>query len=237
MMRAGLELDRARSWPCSSASQTSTAEVPCVRHSSLTNSGGPATGPGLCLAAVTAGRQTRGVGSLLVITGPPGAGKSTVAGALAAAADHSVLVEGDAFFDFLARGRIDPWLAGSKEQNTIVTEAAAAAAGRFALGGYATVYDGVIGPWFLATFAQATGLESLEYVILLPSVERCVKQVAERIGHGFTDEAATRKMHEEFAEAAIARRHILDEPFGSVDAVVDRVSAALGRGDLKYWVR
>ncbi len=127
-----------------------------------------------------------------------------MAQALAAAADHSVLVEGDAFFAFLANGRIDPWLAGSNEQNTIVTEAAAAAAGRFALGGYATVYDGVIGPWFLETFAKATGLESLEYVILLPSVERCVKQVAERTGHGFTDEAATRKMHKEFAAAAIA---------------------------------
>lgn len=102
------------------------------------------------------------MGSLLVITGPPGAGKSAVARAVAAAADHSALVEGDAFFAFLANGRIDPWLARSKEQNTIVIEAAAAAAGRFALGGYATVYDGVVGPWLLELFAKATGLESLE---------------------------------------------------------------------------
>jgi chloramphenicol 3-O-phosphotransferase len=98
------------------------------------DSGGLVTEPGFWLAAFTCGRQTRGVGSLLVITGPPGAGKSTVAKALADAADRSVLVEGDAFFAFLANGRIDPWLAGSYEQNTIVTEAAAAAALRFALG-------------------------------------------------------------------------------------------------------
>ena len=189
------------------------------------------------MAATASDRQTRGVGSLLVITGPPGAGKSTVAQAVAAAAEHSVVIEGDAFFAFLANGRIEPWLAGSDEQNTIVIEAAAAAAGRFALGGYATVYDGVVGPWFLETFAKATGLESLEYVILLPSVERCVKQVAERIGHGFTDEAATRKMHKEFADARIDRRHVLDDPGDSVDSVVDRVSAALGRGDLRYRVR
>lgn len=172
----------------------------------------------------------------MVITGPPGAGKSTVAKAVAAAADHSVLVEGDAFFAFLANGKIDPWLAGSNEQNIIVTKAAGAAAGRFALGGYTTVYEGIIGPWFLETFAQATGLESLEYVILLPSVGRCVEQVAERTGHGFTDEAATRKMHQEFADARIARRHVLDGPWDSVDSVVDRVTAALGRGDLRYWV-
>jgi energy-coupling factor transporter ATP-binding protein EcfA2 len=173
----------------------------------------------------------------VVITGPPGAGKSTVARVMAAVADRSVLVEGDAFFAFLGNGRIDPWLADSNAQNTIVIEAAAAAAGRFALGGYATVYDGVVGPWFLDTFAKATRLESLEYVILLPSVERCVTQVAGRTGHGFTDEAATRKMHKEFADARIARRHVLDDPWDSVDSVVDRVSAALGRGDLRYRVR
>ena len=160
-----------------------------------------------------------------------------MAKALAAAADRSVLVEGDAFFAFLANGRIDPWLAGANEQNTIVTQAAAAAAGRFAQGSYATVYDGVIGPWFLETFAKATGLESLEYVILLPSVERCVKQVADRTAHGFTDEAATRKMHKEFAEAAIVERHSPRRSVRFCDAVVDRVSAALGRGDLQYRVK
>ena len=88
-----------------------------------------------------------------------------MAQAVAAAADHSFLVGGDAFFAFLANGRIDPWLAGSNEQNTIMTEAATAAAGRFALGAYATVNDGVIGPWFLETVAKATGLESVEYAI------------------------------------------------------------------------
>jgi hypothetical protein len=40
----------------------------------------------------------------------------------------------------------------------VVTRAAAAAAGRYAAGGYATVYDGVVGPWYLADFAAAAGL-------------------------------------------------------------------------------
>jgi hypothetical protein len=91
------------------------------------------------------------MGSLVVVTGPPGAGKSTVAQVLARAAEHSVLVEGDAFFGFLARGAVDPWLPESHDQNTVATRAAAAAAGVFALGGYATIYDGVVGPWFLPT--------------------------------------------------------------------------------------
>ena len=48
--------------------------------------------------------------------------------------ESSVLVEGDAVFGFLASGAIEPWLPASSAQNEIVTEAAAACAGRFARG-------------------------------------------------------------------------------------------------------
>ena len=174
------------------------------------------------------------VGSLLVVTGPPGAGKSTLARALADSIEPSVLVEGDAFFAFLARGRIEPWRSESHAQNTVVTEAAARAAGRFALGGYTTIYDGVVGPWFLPTFAAATGLDRLDYLILLPPAERCVRQVAERVGHGFTDEAATRKMHGEFATAGIDRRHVLHDPPRSLEELVDRIWHAASSGTLSY---
>src|SRR5690606_19882527 len=99
----------------------------------------------------------------------------------------SVLVAGDDFFGFLARGAIPPWLPESDRQNEVVTQAAGAAAGRFVTGGFQTVYDGVVGPWFLPVFAAATGCDGLDYVILLPPVERCLERVASRVGHGFTD--------------------------------------------------
>jgi len=44
---------------------------------------------------------------LLVVTGPPGAGKSTVARLVTDRFEPSALVEGDAFFAFLARGASD----------------------------------------------------------------------------------------------------------------------------------
>jgi energy-coupling factor transporter ATP-binding protein EcfA2 len=177
------------------------------------------------------------MGSLVVVTGPPGAGKSTVAQVLAREAEHSVLVEGDSFFGFLASGAVDPWLPASHDQNTVVTRAAAAAAGAFASGGYVTVYDGVVGPWFLSTFGPATHLERLDYVILLPSVDICVRRVATRHSHGFTDEAATRKMHAEFAGAPIAERHVLRDPPGDAGAVAVLIESARAAGDLAHAIR
>jgi energy-coupling factor transporter ATP-binding protein EcfA2 len=50
---------------------------------------------------------------LLVVTGPPGAGKSTVAAVLAGRFPESALVEVDAFFGFL-RGRCDRALAAGR---------------------------------------------------------------------------------------------------------------------------
>ena len=171
---------------------------------------------------------------LLLVTGPPGAGKSTVARALADKFDPSVLVEGDAFFAFLARGAIEPWLPASRRQNEIVVRAAAAATGRFASGGYATVYDGVLGPWFLPDFAAQAGVGELHYVILLPQAERCVRQVATRAGHGFADEAATRQMHGEFARSAIDQRHVITDPGTTPEDVTAEVLARFRAGSLRY---
>jgi hypothetical protein len=181
--------------------------------------------------------KNRAVGSLLVVTGPPGAGKSSVARILADAADQSVLIEGDAFFGFLASGAVEPWLPASKVQNTVVTTAAASAAGVFAAGGFTTVYDGVVGPWFLPAFGLATGLERLDYAILLPSVEVCVHRVATRPDHGFTDEGATRKMHAEFAGARVDDRHVLRDASGDATAVAELIESARQAGELTHEIR
>ncbi len=177
------------------------------------------------------------MGSLLVVTGPPGAGKSSVAGVLADAAHRSALIEGDAFFGFLASGAIEPWLPGSNDQNTVVTRAAASAAGAFAMGGYMTVYDGVVGPWFLPSFGAATGLDRLDYAILLPSVEVCVQRVATRRDHGFNDEPATRKMHAEFVRARVDDRHVLRSPLGDATAVAELIESAREARELTHAIR
>jgi cytidylate kinase len=146
---------------------------------------------------------------LIVVTGPPGAGKTTVAQALSSFFEAGAVVAGDDFFGFIDRSFVAPWTSEAHHQNEIVIEAAAAAAGRLAAGGYTVVYDGVLGPWYLDAFGKATGLSSLHYVMLLPPEEECIERVQSRVGHGFTNLEATRHMYREFATADIESRHVV----------------------------
>lgn len=179
-------------------------------------------------------RRAAGSGSLVVVTGPPGAGKSTVARAVAARFERSVCIDGDAFFAFVANGAIEPWLPEAEAQNATVIEVAAAAAGRYARGEYVAVYDGIVGPWYLDVFTRATGLDALHYVMLLPSVETCRRRVRRRSDHLFRDEAATEHMHQQFSSASIAARHVLDPPPDELDVVVTAVVGMMSAGTARY---
>ena len=172
---------------------------------------------------------------LLIVTGPPGAGKSTVAALIADRLDPSALVRGDDFFAHLRRGAIDPWLPAADEQNQVVAGAAAAATGRFVSGGLSTVYDGVIGPWHLPLFVAASGLTTVDYVVLLPSLETVLDRVAKRTGHGFTDAEAAAHMHAEFSEADLEPRHLMRDDRSPADTV-DAIEIARSAGLLR-WLR
>ena len=76
------------------------------------------------------------------MTGPPGAGKTTVSRVLSGVFVHSARVAGDDFFGSIDRGYLAPWTREAHRQNETVVSAAAAAAGRLAAGGYTVVYDG-----------------------------------------------------------------------------------------------
>jgi adenylate kinase family enzyme len=162
------------------------------------------------------------VADLLVVTGPPGAGKSTVSQLLAADFDPGALVAGDQFFGFLRAGFIDPWRPESDKQNEVVTQSAAAAVGKLVQGGITVVYDGVVGPWFVPAFLAGTGLDRLDYAVLMPEEVCCARRVRERSGHGFTDIPATRHMYREFASrwTSATRRRPRQRPSDSAGRTV-----------------
>ena len=184
--------------------------------------------------ALSHGPHNDVVAALLIVTGPPGSGKSSVAPLIVEGFERSVLVEGDAFFGFVARGSITPWLPEANQQNEVITRAAAAAAGRYADGGFVTVYDGIVGPWFLPTFLTASGLRGLDYVVLLPAVERCLERMRTRRGHGFKDEQAALHMYRAFADADIDGRHVLHDPPDDPDEAAGVVVSAFRSGRLAY---
>ena len=95
------------------------------------------------------------------------------------------------------------------------------------------MYDGVVGPWFVDSFLAGTGLDALDYAILLPDVEVCIERVFTRVGHGFRDETAARKMHHEFARCEIDPRHVLANHTTAESAAAEIVER-WERGELRF---
>jgi cytidylate kinase len=173
------------------------------------------------------------MGELVVVTGPPGAGKSSVSEQLANGFTPSALVAGDVFFAMMKQGYILPWLPAARRQNSVIIEAAAAAAG-ILTELCSVVYDGVLGPWFLPTFLGATRLSQVHYVILLPPLEVCLERVHSRVGHGFANLSATRDMYQQFHDAAINARHVMNEPNHQPAQLAELITRGLDDGRFRY---
>jgi cytidylate kinase len=170
---------------------------------------------------------------VVVVSGPPGAGKSTVAAGLVTLLDPSALVAGDDFFAFLRNGAIPPWKQEAHRQNNAVIRAAAAATGHLA-DHCAVVYDGVLGPWFLRTFLQASDLRHVHYAVLLPPLAVCLERVRSRSGHGFTDLDAAEHMWQDFQKAEIHPRHLVSDHTSHPTAVARSLAERLTSGTIRY---
>jgi chloramphenicol 3-O-phosphotransferase/uncharacterized damage-inducible protein DinB len=148
-----------------------------------------------------------------VLSGPSGAGKTTVAAALATdAVRPTVNLTTDTFYSAVATGYVPPYLAGADHQNEVVVEAVVAAVAAYARGGYDVVVDGVVGPHLLAPFRRAArhGGWDLRYVVLRPTLAATLARGTTREHPELRESDALRSVHRIFDELGDLEPHALD---------------------------
>lgn len=121
-------------------------------------------------------------GRIIIITGTPGTGKTTIAHMIAVKSSFlkSVHLHTDDFYHYLCKGAIPPYLPGSEKQNLVVIESFLEAAKCFASGGYDVIVDGIVGPWFLEPWLKATMDYEIHYIVLRATKDETLKRAMER---------------------------------------------------------
>jgi len=141
------------------------------------------------------------MGSIILLSGPVGAGKSTVAQELIClSGDAVVYIEGDRFWKFIARNEHR----FNRVQNFKMTMSSMVAATLpYAMSGYEVIVDFTIPPWFLDTVAKIARLRNvpLDYVVIRPGKDVCAARAASREEGKITDYSPLLDFYHTFIEA------------------------------------
>ena len=179
-------------------------------------------------------------GTLLLLTGSPGSGKTTVAPLVADRHDPSACLDLDWFFAKLRRGAIEPWRPESHTQNRVVLRATAEAVAVFAEGGYFTVGEGILYPFMLDLFAAACephGI-ALNYAVLRAPVAVVQQRVRERTTEpihraALADAEVVDDLWAQFERHGVEERHRVDSGTRAPGEVAVEIDARLGAGEFR----
>jgi predicted kinase len=172
----------------------------------------------------------------LILTGPPGVGKTTVAGILAHRRERAVHLETDRFFHFIRSGFVAPWEPESAAQNELAMGIAAEAAASYAAAGYWTVLEGIVIPrWTLGVIRETleeAGVPTA-YAVLRAPQSVCDARVQEREGGpDLLEPGVLARIGAEFEDLGEFEPHAIDVAELDAEQAAAAVSTRLTGGDL-----
>ena len=177
---------------------------------------------------------------VLLLTGSPGCGKTTVAPLVADHHEPSACLDLDWFFAKIRRGFMEPWRSEAHAQNRVILRAAAAAVATFARGGYFTLAEGILYPFMLDLFAEACAPHniSLNYAVLRAPIgvvqQRVQVRRAEPAHFGaLADADVVDDLWEQFESHGVAERHRVASGERAPQAIAEELDSRLAAGDFR----
>ena len=158
---------------------------------------------------------------LLLLAGPPGAGKTAVANHLATTAlSQTVHVPTDHLYVWIKAGFEIPYLPGAATQNAVIERVMIAIARAYLDGGYDVIVEGILGPWALPAFAEL----DYTYVVLRPSLDVALARATARTAGALTKIEPITGLYRAFENLGELETSVID----SSAQTIEQSAAAVG---------